>query len=243
MIESRAIWFVQRPPSSQPARLMTDGDEGRRHSKALEADLIENPQAKAEAEARNGLRQFDLGMSIVEDALEKDRFRLRPSIILSLHRTALEGISAYAGNYRPGGVSIKGSKHEPVGAHLVPELLEDMCEYVNDQWNAATAIHLAAYLMWRLNWIHPFADGNGRTSRIISYVVMCIRLGFVLPGLKTIPEQIENDRNAYFKALDAADAAFSNGIIDVSKMESLLESLLAAQLTTLYEAASGKKIQ
>jgi hypothetical protein len=34
----------------------------------------------------------------------------------------------------------------------------------------ATAIHLAAYLMWRLNWIHPFADGNGRTARMTSYV-------------------------------------------------------------------------
>ena len=125
---------------------MAKNNDGRRHSKALEADLIRNPQEKAKAEARNGLRQFDLGMSIVEDALAKDHFRLRPSILLSLHRAALEGINAYAGNYRPGGVEIKGSEHEPVGAHLVPELVEDMCEYVNDQWNNATAIHLAAFL-------------------------------------------------------------------------------------------------
>lgn len=222
---------------------MAKNNDGRRHSKALEADLIRNPQEKAKAEARNGLRQFDLGMSIVEDALAKDHFRLRPSILLSLHRAALEGINAYAGNYRPGGVEIKGSEHEPVGAHLVPELVEDMCEYVNDQWNNATAIHLAAFLMWRLNWIHPFADGNGRTSRVISYVILCIKLGFVLPGLRTIPEQIESDRNAYFEALDAADAAFADDKIDVSKMENLLESLLATQLTSIYERASGKKVQ
>lgn len=222
---------------------MAKKNDGRRHSKALEADLIKEPQEKAEAEARNGLRQFDLGMSIIEDALAKDHFRLRPSIVLSLHRVALEGINAYAGNYRPGGVEIKGSKHEPVGAHLVPELVEDMCDYVNDHWDAATAIHLAAYLMWRLNWIHPFADGNGRTSRVISYVVLCIKLGFVLPGLRTIPEQIEKDRNAYFDALDSADIAFADGEIVVSKMESLMESLLATQLTTLYERATGKQIQ
>lgn len=222
---------------------MAKKNDGRRHSKALEADLIQNPQEKAKAEARNGLRQFDLGMSIVEDALAKDHFRLRPSIRLSLHRAALEGINAYAGNYRPSGVEIKGSKHQPVGAHLVPELVEDMCEYVNDQWDSVTAIHLAAFLMWRLNWIHPFADGNGRTSRTISYVVLCIKLGFVLPGLETIPEQIETDRNAYFEALDAADIAYADGKIDVSKMESLLESLLATQLTIIYERASGKQIQ
>jgi Fic family protein len=222
---------------------MAKNNDGRRHSEALEANLIQDPKENAKAEARNGLRQFDLGMSIIEDALAKDHFRLRPSILLSLHRTALEGISAYAGNYRPGGVEIKGSEHEPVGAHLVPELVEDMCEYVNDQWDEVTAIHLAAYLMWRLNWIHPFADGNGRTSRVISYVMLCIKLGFVLPGLKTIPEQIEKDRNAYFEALDAADTAYEDDKIDVSKMETLLESLLAAQLTTLFERASGKQIQ
>ena len=222
---------------------MAKDNDGRRHSEALEANLIQDPKENAEAEARNGLRQFDLGMSIVEDALAKDHFRLRPSILLSLHRAALEGISAYAGNYRPGGVEIKGSEHEPVGAHLVPELVEDMCEYVNDQWDKVTAIHLAAYLMWRLNWIHPFADGNGRTSRVISYVMLCIKLGFVLPGLKTIPEQIEKDRNAYFEALDAADTAYEDDKIDVSKMETLLESLLATQLTTVFERASGKQIQ
>ncbi|GAB4228908.1 MAG: hypothetical protein Kow0032_09770 [Methyloligellaceae bacterium] len=222
---------------------MAKNNDGRRHSKALEADLIQSPEEKAKAEARNGLRQFDLGMSIVEDALAKGHFRLRPSILLSLHRTALEGINAYAGNYRPGGVKIKGSKHVPVEAHLVAELVEDMCEYVNDHWDDATAIHLAAYLMWRLNWIHPFADGNGRTSRIISYVVLCIKLGFVLPGLRTIPDQIESDRNAYFKALDAADVSVANGRINVSEMESLLESLLATQLTTVYERAIGKKVQ
>ena len=222
---------------------MAKKNDGRRHSKALEADLIQDLQKKAKAEARNGLRQFDLGMSIVEDALAKGQFRLRPSILLSLHRAALEGINAYAGNFRPGGVEIKGSEHEPVGAHLVPELVEDMCDYVNDHWDSATAIHLAAYLMWRLNWIHPFADGNGRTSRIISYVVLCIKLGFVLPGLRTIPEQIETDRNAYFEALDAADTAIADGNLDLAEMESLMESLLATQLTSLFEKASGKQVQ
>jgi Fic family protein len=125
-----------------------------------------------------------------------------------LQREALAGISSYAGNYRPSGVSIEGSQHEPVGAHLVPEMVEDMCEYVNDHWNQSTPIHLAAYLMWRLNWIHPFADGNGRTSRIVSYVVLSIRAGSILPGTPTIPDQIVDNRQPYFDALDAADLAF-----------------------------------
>jgi Fic family protein len=122
----------------------------------------------------------------------------------------------------------------------VPELVEDMCDYVNEKWSDSTPNHLAAYLMWRLNWIHPFVDGNGRTSRVLSYVVLCIRLGFRLPGLLTIPEQIERDRDPYFRALDAADAAYKLGKVDVSVMETVIEGLLAKQLTNVFEMAGGK---
>ena len=215
--------------------------ESRRHSKALDANLIADPDERARAEVRNGLRQFDLGMEIVADALSKEPpYRLRPSALLALHRVALEGISTYAGNYRPAGIEIQGSKHTPPDAHLVPELVEDMCDYVNENWAASKPVHLAAYLMWRLNWIHPFVDGNGRTSRVISYVTLCVRLGFRLPGTMTIPEQIERDRNPYFRALDQADAACKSGRIDVSAMETVIESLLAKQLTNIYELASGR---
>lgn len=219
---------------------MTGEERDRRDSRALEPELIKDPQEKAAAEARNGFRQYDAAIGAIQSALERRTFKLRPSLILGLQREALAGISAYAGNYRPGGVAIKGSKHEPVVAHLVPELVEDMCDYVNDHWNDSTPIHLASYLMWRLNWIHPFADGNGRTSRITSYVVLSIRAGAILPGTPTIPDQIVDNRAPYFEALDAADAAFRNGTIDVSQMETLLAALLAKQLAGFYQAAGGK---
>ena len=146
----------------------------------------------------------------------------------------------FAGNFRPAGVKIEGSKHEPPGAHLVPELIEDLCDYVNDHWQPSTPIHLAAYVMWRLNWIHPFADGNGRTSRIVSYVVLSVRAGAILPGTPTIPDQIVDNRSPYFDALDAADVACSDGRLNVSKMEELLGALLARQLTSFYQSVGGK---
>jgi Fic family protein len=219
---------------------MTADERERRDSRALEPELITDPQEKAAAEARNGFRQYDAAIAAIHTALDRGSFKLRPSLILGLQREALVGISSYAGNYRPGGVAIEGSKHEPVGAHLVPELVEEMCDYVNDHWDEATPLHLAAYLMWRLNWIHPFADGNGRTSRIVSYVVLSIRAGAMLPGTPTIPDQIVDNRNPYFEALDAADSAYRDGKIDVSKMETLLAALLAKQLAGFYQAAGGK---
>jgi Fic family protein len=217
-----------------------DPGDGRRHSRALDPQLVDDPQRLAEAEAANGLRQFDLGVAIIQESIERRQFRLRLSTILVLHREALSGISSYAGNFRPGGVEIAGSRHEPVAAHLVPGLMEELCDYVNDHWQQSSPIHLAAYVMWRLNWIHPFADGNGRTSRILSYVVMCARLGLVLPGLPTIPEQIQADREPYFAALDAADDAWRAETINVELMEQLIEGLLAHQLMAVFQAAKGK---
>jgi Fic family protein len=141
-------------------------------SAVITPELISDPDRRAEREALNGLRQYDAVLEMVEYFQHPERpFRFRPSQPTHLHRIALEGISSYAGNFRPAGIEIGGSRHEPAGAHQVPELVEDLCECTNANWASRTAIHLAAYVLWRLNWIHPFTDGNGRTSRVASYLV------------------------------------------------------------------------
>jgi Fic family protein len=212
-----------------------------RHSKALEIELISDPQEKARREAENGLRQFDEVIEQISYWLQPERpFKLRPSAILSLHRRALQGISSFAGVFRPGGIEIKGSKHSPPGAHLVPELVEQLCDYLNENWTIVSPLHLAAYTLWRMNWIHPFVDGNGRTSRAVSYLVLSVRLGYVLPGTTTIPEQISKNKDPYYKALEAADSAQAAGKLDLAEMERLLESLLAAQLVSVIDAARSK---
>lgn len=217
---------------------MTDGSDGERHSEALSADLITDPDEKARREARNGLQQFDTVIELIEDWLQADRpFKLRASTILQLHRVALDGLSAYAGNYRPAGIKIGGSEHEPEGAYRVPELVEELCDYVIGNWHRS-AIHLSAYVMWRLNWIHPFTDGNGRTSRALSYLVLCVRLGHQLPVTKTIPDQISSNKTPYYKALEAADKIYKVGEIDVSSLEQLISNMLAEQLYQVHLAAS-----
>jgi Fic family protein len=219
---------------------MTSQEREQRRSQALEPELITDPQKKAEAEARNGFRQYDFAVQAIHQAIERKPFKLRLSLILGLHRQALQGISSYAGNFRPAGVEIKGSRHTPPGAHLVPELVEEMCDYVNEHWESAAALHLASYVMWKLNWVHPFADGNGRTSRALSFVILSVKIGAVLPGTPTLPELIVDHRQEYEDALDAADDALKKGRVDVSRMESLVDSLLAKQLTKVYELAGGR---
>jgi len=158
---------------------------------------------------------------------------------LQLHRVALEGLSSFAGNFRPAGVEIKGSKHEPIGAHQVPEYIEEMCDYINDNWEVVSGLHLASYAMWRLNWVHPFDDGNGRTARALSYLVLCIKLNCQLPGVNTIPEQISRDKKPYYEALEAADSAYKDGNIDLTNLENYLGGLLAEQLVSVYNSAQS----
>lgn len=212
-----------------------------RHSKADSPKVLLSEHERAEREARNALLQTARLEEMVEAyVLDLERkFRLRPSAILDLNRLAIDGLDAFAGNWRPGSVQISGSKHQPPAAHLVPELVEQMCDYVNDNW-AMRATHLAAYVMWRMNWIHAFTDGNGRTARAVSYLVLSVRLKMKIPGTPTIPEMIIDNREPYYEALEKADQSQEKGATDLSEMERLLESLLARQLLTVVSEASGK---
>jgi hypothetical protein len=64
--------------------------------------------------------------------------------------------------------------------------------------------------------------------------------GYRLVGTNTIPEQIVANRQPYYSALDAADAAYAVGRIDVAVMEALLGQMLAVQLSSvLADAAAG----
>jgi Fic family protein len=108
-----------------------------------------------------------------------------------------------------------------------------------EHFGDATALHLCAYLMWRLNWIHPFTDGNGRTSRALAYYVLCAKVGYLLPGHTTVPEQIAADKEPYYKALEAADEACTAGNLDLSALEQMLDSQIATQLLSAYEDAKS----
>lgn len=189
-------------------------------------------------EVENGFRQYDLTLNVIREYLEPERpFALRVPLILELQKEAVAGIEAEPGTIRKGCVGIHRSAHEPPGPHLVQMLLTEFCEYINDNWHERTAFYLSAYAMWRLNWIHPFTDGNGRTSRALSYALLSIKLRYILPGLPTIPQQIEADNGHYIKALEQADAAARAGGEDVSEMERMIRGMLARQLISVIEQA------
>ncbi|MEO8843306.1 MAG: Fic family protein [Kofleriaceae bacterium] len=198
-------------------------------------------EERAPIEASNALRQFDRLMEMVEESLAQIRdggnpIPVKPSVLIELNRLAVEKIIANPGAYRQTPMEIGKSKHLPPRWEDVPELVDEMCEYVARNWHRS-AVHLAAYLLWRVNWIHPFSDGNGRTARAIAYLVLCIRLRQRLPGDRTLPDFIADEKTPYYSGLEAADAANARGKIDVAALERYMKTLLVQQVERAASAA------
>jgi Fic family protein len=205
-------------------------------------ELFDTREQKATLEARNGLLQFEAIEALVAGA--SLGFELSPAHLREFHRLAIQDIYTCAGDFRTGPVwlarngVVSDDKHQPPPPEQVPVLVDEMCAYLNDNFGSASAIHLSSYAMWRLNWIHPFFGGNGRCSRALSYLLMNLKMGFNLPGINTIAQQIERNRDPYYEALGDADEAWKRSSLDLSKMEKLLSGLLAAQLLSVHEKAT-----
>lgn len=194
-------------------------------------------EEKLQLESRNAIIQFEF---VIDTARNWGTRQFTPELLLEAQRLAVNHVYRCAGHFRDGQVFLDGATHSPPPSEEVTSLVDSMCTYVNDNWSALP-VHLAAYLLWRMNWIHPFYGGNGRTARAISYLALCAKLGFVLPGRKAIPELILEDRATYYSALRAADAAWARGSLDVSEMEAMVSRLLAAQLVQVHADATGVK--
>ncbi len=121
-------------------------------------------------------------------------------------------------------------KHIPPHFKEVSELMDRFISVIQENWFIFPPTYLASYGLWRLNWVHPFIEGNGRTARAVCYYLLCVRSGALLPGRKIVPERIREERQPYYDALRAADLAWHEGNLDVSVMDAYLARLLSAQL-------------
>lgn len=189
---------------------------------------------RAAQEAENGLRQARYLVELVRAAVDQVApLQLVASTICELNRLAVEGVMATAGRLRVrSDVEIGGSSHVLPPHEDVPALVDQMCSFVSEHWDR-DALFLSAYVLWRLCWIHPFDDGNGRTARASAYLVMAARLGFEPPGERPVFARIKHAPIAYHRALEAADKAWSRGTLDVSQLQSLLAFYLDAQVRDL----------
>ena len=119
--------------------------------------------------------------------------------ILCIHNLILRGIYPEdAGKYRKVQVMIKGSSHMPPQPFLVAKVMEELIIWYLSNKNKLHPVILAAEMHERLVTIHPFIDGNGRTSRLIMNLIL-LQHGYVIANIKGTNES----RMKYYNALEA----------------------------------------
>ena len=164
---------------------------------------------------------LSLGEFVLSLADEWDgKYFFTPDLICRFNQIAMHGIYDCAGNYRTTPRLV--SHFVPPNYRLVPSLIHEMCDYANANRN--DPFHVAAFLLWRTNWIHPFYDGNGRTSRELCHLALLAETGD--SWSKPLPQLIAEAEADYLEGLIAADRAWSGDFPpDVWKLQMLLQSL------------------
>lgn len=172
-------------------------------------------------------------------ALNKTSFP-RPDDVLKLVRqfneTLTRGIpndNQQPGQWRNGRVVLNRSDHTPPPPMEVPGLMENYAEQIAEKWRTTDIVHIHAHALWRLNWIHPFFNGNGRTSRAFSYFLVCVKFGKLLPGPFTITAQIQHQKEEHYQALREADQG------NLGRLESQSRRYLRNQLRAAVGEAAN----
>ena len=190
----------------------------------------DNPVLFAKIQEQNLLRQYDLLSNCIEIGLEKGIEAFDKYTLWALNYAAVSNISQFGGRYREEPIYV--GDHKPPHFKDVPNEIDRFFSVIHENWTIMDdPTTLPAYALWRLNWIHPFVEGNGRTARAACYYLICLRQGKLLGGKKIVPERIRENRRPYYDALKASDKAWVQGDFDVSQLAAYLGALLLGQLT------------
>lgn len=178
-------------------------------------------------------RQYGFLRSIVEASLALGQPMLSIEVIKALNYHAISCLHVSSGEFRPCAVKVGDGDdaYIPPAHYQVPAQMQMFTNQVNRNWEANDGVTLATFILWRLNHIHPFVNGNGRTARVSAYFVLCLKAGGWLAGTKLLPERLVENRPEYVAALKYADASWKAGALDLSVLHAMLVRLLNEQIS------------
>jgi Fic family protein len=121
-------------------------------------------------------------------------------ILLDIHHLILKNIDVNsAGKYRNIDVMISGSQHKPPTYLQVQNLMDEYFNFYEENKDKLNPVILATEMHERLVTIHPFTDGNGRTSRLIMNLIL-LQHGFPVTNISSQ----NNSREDYYNCLETA---------------------------------------
>jgi Fic family protein len=138
----------------------------------------------------------------------RDRdFRFSVDSILAIHfMISQSDLDANPGNFRRGWVGVRSTQtnqvvHEGVARELLDDLMIELMDYLNDGEQQHIIVK-AALAHLNLTLMHPFSDGNGRTSRCLQTAVLANE-GIVAQEFSSIEEYIGRNQQEYYDVLAA----------------------------------------
>lgn len=188
--------------------------------------LLCSPDEKTNREIANQANVIDY----LADFVQKKRTRITEADVLQIHALTIEGIYPCAGNYRnvTMQVEITDTDHKPSQASQVKIDTRDMLEWLYNGGRAFSPVYRAAYVMWKVNAIHPFNGGNGRVARALAYLVIVSEVAPVFAG-ESLPTKLKARKPEYVAGLKAADKG------DLTKLEKLVLECFQSQFSELAQ--------
>ncbi len=135
--------------------------------------------------------------------------RITEGLIREIHKRLVEGVrgdKATPGQYRKVQNYVANSAtgktvYTPPPAHDVPALMAESVAWINRPGDVHPVL-VSGVAQFQLVHIHPFLDGNGRASRLLS--TLCLyRAGYDFKRLFTISEYYDRDRPAFYGAIQS----------------------------------------
>lgn len=150
----------------------------------------DNPALFTKIQEQNLLRQYDLLSNCVEIGLAKGIEAFDKYTLWALNYAAVANIAQLGGRYREEPIYV--GKHTPPHFRDVPNLMDRFFSLIHENWTIVDhPTWLPAYALWRMNWIHPFVEGNGRTARAACYYLICLKQRKLLRAKKLSPSAYE----------------------------------------------------
>lgn len=145
---------------------------------------------------------------------EDENFKISIWFIKELHNIITKDLniegSKESGKFRTCNVKIKNALHTPPEFFLVNQYMNDLIEWINKDGKMQEQMLKIAIAHHAFTWIHPFDNGNGRMSRILTYS-MLKQYGFDMAYLLNSTAIFCIDRNKYFDMLQKADENSNEG--------------------------------
>lgn len=201
------------------------------------------PTSRAEQEIA-GYRDV---LALIHESYE--HMRITPNVILQMH-TMLHRYSghAYAGHWKDSNNAIierdadgaERVRFKPLPAAAVPGAMEELCASYSAGIESETVdpLVLVARFVFDFVSIHPFTDGNGRMSRLLTLLLL-YQNGYLAGKYVSVEDEINRTRDSYYDALAASSRGWNEGGSDYAPFVNYLLGIEIAVYADFESRVSG----